>query len=80
MVSSSGPMKQLHGTEIGLGPPQDAWRYIDLTDRTRFSQPSKPDNRYFRDYPNVGRGGLTLDYGEHPCNLPSGTVPWSWGQ
>jgi hypothetical protein len=125
MVSSSGPMKQLHGTEIGLVPPQDVRRYIDLTDRPRFSQPSNraigtsetPRNRTccghaksmrmtqadiadgadvrtqrgvgvklsvvsLWDIPlkNVGRGGLTLDCGEHPCSFPSGTVPRSWGQ
>ena len=28
---------------------------------------------------NVGRGGLTLDYGEHACSLLSGTMPRSWG-
>jgi hypothetical protein len=26
---------------------------------------------------NVWRGGLALDYGEHPCSLPSRTVPRS---
>jgi hypothetical protein len=29
---------------------------------------------------NVGRGGLTLDYGEHACSVVSGTMPRSWGQ